>query len=69
MSLHAACNLQQMVTELGLDRTVYLMQGAAEYHCIEFLDHLAGTEFSQIPAASAGRTLRMFFGEIGKIRA
>ena len=69
MSLRAARDLQQVISKLGLDRSMDLVQRAAEYHCIEFLDHLAGTEFTQIPAAFTGRTLGMFFCDFGKIRA
>jgi hypothetical protein len=45
-SVRAARDFQQMVAELGLNRPVNRIQGAAEHHLVEFLDHLTGAEFA-----------------------
>ena len=49
----AARDFQQMVAELGLIRSVDRIQGTAEHHFIEFLDHLTGAEFAQIAPLAA----------------
>ena len=46
--VRASRYLQQVVTELGLDRPFYAIHIGAEYDLVEFRHHHAGTEFAQV---------------------
>ena len=53
-SILAAGHFQQVIAELGLYRTLNDVHWRAEYDSVEFLDHLAWTERTQITALTAG---------------
>jgi hypothetical protein len=68
-SIGSAGDFNKMIAELGLDWTVNFANFTGEHDFIEFGHHLALAEFAQAPSFFSRRTLRVFFGELGKIGA
>jgi hypothetical protein len=54
MSGRTARHLQQMIAELGFDRTLYRIQISAEHDPAELRNHVALIEFSQVATLSGG---------------
>jgi len=50
-------NLDEVIAELGFDRTMNLADFAVENNLIKFPHHLASAKFAQIPTLSTRRTL------------
>ena len=48
MSVSTAGDFQEMIAKLGLHRPVYYTDLTTEYNLIKLLDHLTGTELTQI---------------------
>ena len=58
-----------MIAELGLHRAVDFADGFVEYHLIEFLHHLAGSETAQVTATFSGGALGVRRRQLGKVGA
>jgi hypothetical protein len=57
--ISAAGNFDQMVAELGFDRTEDLADVARENHFVKFLDHLSGRKLTQPATLFARRALAL----------
>ena len=68
-SVLATCDLQKMVSKLGLHRAVNLTDLTAEHHLVKLWHHCAGAERAKVAALGAGRTARVLAGNIGEIRS
>ena len=68
-SVLAACDLQKVVSKLGLHRAVNLTDLTAEHDLVKLGHHCSGTERAKVAAFGAGRTARVFAGDIGEILA
>ncbi|GBH17829.1 Succinate dehydrogenase/fumarate reductase [Pseudomonas syringae pv. actinidiae] len=68
-SILAAGHFQQVVAELSLYRTLNGVDWRAEHDSVEFLDHLAWAERTQITALAAGRAAGVGFGDFSEISA
>src|SRR3546814_19839995 len=58
----------QVVAKLGFYRALHNIDGCAEYDLVEFLDHLAGAESTQVAAVAtrgAAGVLARNFGKVG----
>lgn len=56
ISVSAAGDLEQMIAKLGLYRPLYRVDLGAEYDLVEFPNHHARSEFSEVTALPAGGT-------------
>lgn len=65
----AAGHFQQVVTELSLYRTLNGVHWCTEHDGVEFLDHLAWTERTQITALTAGWAAGVGLGDFSEISA
>ena len=68
-SVLAAGHFQQVITELSLHRTLHLVQWGAEHDGVEFLDHLARTERTQVTALAARGAGGIVLGNLSEIGA
>jgi hypothetical protein len=68
-SVLTAGNFQQVVAELSLDRALHGVDWSAEYHGVEFFNHLAWTERTQVAAIAAGRAAGAGFGDFCEVSA
>src|SRR5690606_6712686 len=66
-SVLAAGHFQQVIAELGLDRTLHDVERRAEDHGIEFLDHLTGAKRTQVAALATGRAGGVVLGNLSEV--
>ena len=67
--LGAAGDPDQMMAELGLDRSEDLLDLAGEDDLVELRDHLARAEGAEGTTRLAGGAGRVFGGEVGEVGA
>ena len=68
-SVLAAGHFQQVITELGFHWALHGIDRCAEYDRVEFLDHLARTERTQVAAVAARWAAGVGFGDYCEISA
>src|SRR3546814_9564245 len=59
----------QVVAKLGFYRALHNIDGCAEYDLVEFLDHLAGAESTQVAAVATRGAAGVFARNFGKVGA
>ena len=62
-------DFQQVISELGRDGAVDFANGVVEYNLVEFGNHSAFLELSQISTRRAGRALRVLGGKCCEVSA
>jgi len=67
--LAAACDLDEMITELSLHWSVDIVDFSAKNHLVKFWNHLTGPELAEVPALLARWASRVFFRHLGEFRA
>jgi hypothetical protein len=68
-SILAAGDFQQVVAELSLHRALHGVDRGAEDHGVEFLDHLAWAERTEVTALAAGWAAGVGFSDFCEISA
>ncbi len=67
ISISTIGDFDQVIAELGLDRTVYLVHFRTKYHLVEFGHHLSRAKFTECSSLLSGRAIRVLLGYLSKV--